>query len=289
MQDTTAPDLTIPEDYAAECSEEHPLENAVFFDNCEGVELTVMTDTIQGAQSYVVTREFTATDACGNSTSAVQTITISDTQPPAFVGALPEDGLAECASLPEAEVLEAVDNCGNASVTLSELEIPGDCEGRFTLERTWTATDNAGNTTSHTQILTVQDLTSPELVVPDDYSASCSDVLTLDEATANDNCSAVTVTLEVDTVSWQLPQLVCAGAEVHRDGWMRQHQRAHPNHHGERRRSACVQRSAARRCLAECHAVPEAALLTASDNCADVEGGVLRGHPQPQNATKPTR
>ena len=49
VQDTTAPSLTIPEDYAAECSEEHPLEDAVFNDNCEGVQLTVMTDTIQGA------------------------------------------------------------------------------------------------------------------------------------------------------------------------------------------------------------------------------------------------
>ena len=271
VQDTTAPDLTIPEDYAAECSEEHPLENAVFFDNCEGVELTVMTDTIQGAQSYVVTREFTATDACGNSTSAVQTITISDTQPPAFVGALPEDGLAECASLPEAEVLEAVDNCGNASVTLSELEIPGDCEGRFTLERTWTATDNAGNTTSHTQILTVQDLTSPELVVPDDYSASCSDVLTLDEATATDNCSAVTVTLEVDTVFGNCPNsFVMERKFTAVDGCGNTSVRTQTITVTDDE-APVFNEALPEDVLAECHAVPEAAILTASDNCTAVE------------------
>ena len=207
VQDNTAPDLTIPEDYAAECSEEHPLENAVFFDNCEGVELMVVTDTIQGDQSYVVRREFTAVDACGNSTSGVQTITISDTEPPVFVGDLPLDGMAECSVVPAADMLEAVDNCGVATVELVETEIAGDCAGRYTLERTWTATDNAGHSVSHTQILTVQDLTSPELDIPSDYSASCSEVLEFEEATATDNCSEVTITLGSGHRLWQLPQL----------------------------------------------------------------------------------
>ena len=147
-----------------------------------------MTDTIPGDQSYVVRREFTAVDACGNSSSGVQTITISDTEPPMFVGDLPLDGMAECSVVPAADMLEAVDNAAWPSWTRGN-GIAGDCAGRYTLERTWTATDNAGHSVSHTQILTVQDLTSPELEVPADYSASCSDVPLLEDATATDNCS----------------------------------------------------------------------------------------------------
>ena len=45
----------------------------------------------QGDQSYVVRREFTAVDACGN--FGRQTITVSDTEP-LFVGDLPS-GMAE--------------------------------------------------------------------------------------------------------------------------------------------------------------------------------------------------
>ena len=181
----------------------------MFSDNCPGAELVVVTDTIQGDQSYVVRREFTAVDACGNSSSGVQTITVSDTEPPVFVGDLPLDGMAECSGVPAADMLEAVDNCGVATVELVETEIAGDCTGRYTLERTWTATDNAGHSVSHTQILTVQDLTSPELDIPSDYSASCSEVLVFEDATATDNCSEVTITLEVDTVPGLAPTPSC--------------------------------------------------------------------------------
>ena len=156
-------------------------------------------------------------------------------------------------------------------MTLSELEIPGDCEGRFTLERTWTATDNAGNTTSHTQILTVQDLTSPELVVPDDYSASCSDVLTLDEATATDNCSAVTVTLEVDTVFGDCPNsFVMERRFTAMDGCGNTSVRTQTITVTDDE-APVFNEALPEDVLAECHAVPEAAILTASDNCTDVE------------------
>ena len=270
VQDTTEPTLSVPASYSAECSDPHPMANAVFSDNCPGAELVVVTDTIPGDLFYVVRREFTAVDACGNSSSGIQTITVSDNEPPVFVGDLPLDGMAECSVVPAADMLEAVDNCGVAMVELVETEIAGDCAGRYTLERTWTATDNAGHSVSHTQILTVQDLTSPELEVPSDYSASCSEVLVLEDATATDNCSEVTITLEVDTVFGACPNAFvmerkftamddCGNTSIRTQTITVSDEEA-PVFNEDLPADVMV----------ECHEVPEAATLTASDNCTDM-------------------
>ena len=270
VQDTTEPTLNVPASYSAACGDPHPMANAVFSDNCPGAELVVVTDTIPGDLFYVVRREFTAIDACGNSSSGIQTITVSDTEPPVFVGDLPLDGMAECSVVPAADMLEAVDNCGVAMVELVETEIAGDCEGRYTLERTWTASDNAGHSISHTQILTVQDFTSPELEIPSDYSASCSDVLVLEDATATDNCSEVTITLEVDTVFGACPNAFvmerkftamddCGNTSIRTQTITVSDEEA-PVFNEDLPADVMV----------ECHEVPEAAILTASDNCTDM-------------------
>ena len=60
--------------------------------------ISEMADTAYScANSYVVTRTFTAMDECGNSVSATQTITIEDTTDPELM--IPADYTAECAML----------------------------------------------------------------------------------------------------------------------------------------------------------------------------------------------
>ena len=85
--------------------------------------------------------------------------------------------------------------------------LPGDCEGSLTVTRTFTATDDAGNSTSATQTITVQDTTAPELTIPADYTAECTEELTFDDATATDNCSAVTLDVTSETLAGE-----CANA-----------------------------------------------------------------------------
>ena len=56
---------SVAADYTAECSDEHPMDEATATDNCGEVVITVEEVTTAGAcdGDYVITRTFTATDA----------------------------------------------------------------------------------------------------------------------------------------------------------------------------------------------------------------------------------
>ena len=159
--DTTAPVLTIPADYTAECSDEHPMDDATATDNCGEVTITVEEETTPGACAgdYVITRTFTATDDCGNATSATQTITIVDTTAPVLT--IPADYTAECSDAHPMDDATATDNCGEVTITVEEETTPGACAGDYVITRTFTATDDCGNATSATQTITIVDTTAP--------------------------------------------------------------------------------------------------------------------------------
>ena len=95
----------------------------------------------------------------------------------------------------------ASDNCGEVTIEVSSETIAGDAAGNYTVVRTFTATDDAGNSTSAQQTITVQDTTAPELSIPADYTSECSDDLILDDATASDNCGEVTIEVSSETIA----------------------------------------------------------------------------------------
>ena len=51
------------------------------------------------------------------------------------------------------EDASATDNCGNFEITLVTETVPGDAAGNYTILRTFTATDDAGNFTTLTQTI----------------------------------------------------------------------------------------------------------------------------------------
>ena len=65
---------------------------------------------------------------------------------------------------------------------------------------TFTATDDAGNSASASQTITVQDTTAPEFTVPADYTVECSDEMPMDDAVASDNCGEVTIEVSSETM-----------------------------------------------------------------------------------------
>ena len=147
--------------------------------------------------SRTVTRTWTVTDQCGNTTSRDQIITIEDNQAPSFNETLPGDKTMECAA-DDAAVLTASDNCSDVEVIFTADTLAGDCPNRYTVTRNWYVEDACGNSNSHQQIITVVDDTEPiwnEEVLPQDMTLDCAhpEAAVL---TAYDNCTDVSVEFE---------------------------------------------------------------------------------------------
>jgi len=156
--DTTAPEFveTLPSDVRMECDETLPAALTLTAEDGCSEAAVVFSEEIVDVQcenTYTIVRTWTATDACGNSVSHTQRIFIEDTTAPIFVSNLPEDMYLSCDRIPEAPVLDAVDNCGEVTVTLEEYEEPGDCSSKYQLIRIWTAEDGCGNTAVHRQVI----------------------------------------------------------------------------------------------------------------------------------------
>ena len=158
---------------------------------------------------YILTRTWVATDTLGNTTTHTQTVTVQDTTAPTFNEELPADITAQCDNVPEEQTLTAADNCGDATVAFNETTTDGDCPGNYTINRTWTATDACGNTTTHNQTVTVQDTTAPTFngTLPFYIKAECDDIPEPTILTASDNCGDATVTFSETTSERSCPVL----------------------------------------------------------------------------------
>ena len=169
-------------------------------DNCSGVEWSndfngnYIPDCGDAGEVDVT---FIATDACGNTSTSVAIFKIIDTTPPQILSA-PDDITVECDNVPAPAPLSATDICDDNVLPLYyENVIPSpDCAGdAYQIIRSWVATDDCGNSSEVTQIVTVEDNTPPELLgVPADITADCNDIPDIpeinDDITANDNCDA---------------------------------------------------------------------------------------------------
>ena len=141
------------------------------------------------ADSYTLVRTFTATDACGNTATASQVVTVSDGGAPALVG-VPGNRVIACEEELPSEAPTATDAC-DTEVTITESRVtePGACPGAYVVIRTWTATDNCGNTVSASQRVEVGDRAEPTFTsVPAAVTIACGDALPTDQPSATDNC-----------------------------------------------------------------------------------------------------
>jgi gliding motility-associated-like protein len=161
------------------------------------------------------TRTWTATDRCGMTTTASQTITVVDNQAPEFNSAQPADITVNCDAIPAPVNLTAYDSCfGTITVTPTETRqnITGACANNYRLIRTWTATDGCNNSSTLTQIITVQDTTRPVFTVapPRDTTVNCNSVPAAATLTATDNCTPGMITVTSTDVRQNIPGAQCA-------------------------------------------------------------------------------
>jgi streptogramin lyase len=194
--DTTAPILTIPADTIVECSEDTSSAAtgvATGSDTCGSVTITESDESVAGCgNTSVITRTWKVTDACSNETIGTQTITVVDTTAPVLAG-VPADATVECDSVPVKASPTASDDCDdNPYIAYVEVRKDGNCPNNYTLTRTWTATDDCGNASRKSQVITVQDLTPPVVIanlvpVPSQKKMKKKGCFTV-EFSATDNC-----------------------------------------------------------------------------------------------------
>ncbi|MFV8328494.1 gliding motility-associated C-terminal domain-containing protein, partial [Flavobacterium sp. ZS1P14] len=272
VQDKTAPVLSLaPADVTAECSAVPATATLTATDNCDAdPKVTFKEVKTEGncASNYTLTRTWTATDVCGNTASKSQVITVQDKTAP-VLSLAPADITVECSAVPATATLTATDNCdADPKVTFKEVKTEGNCASNYTLTRTWTATDVCGNTTSKSQVITVQDKTAPVLsLAPADVTAECSAVPATATLTATDNCDAdpkVTFN-EVRTDG------NCASNYTLTRTWTATDVCGNTASKSQvitvQDKTAPVLSEAPADVTAECSAVPAASTLTATDNC----------------------
>src|SRR5207244_11663353 len=110
--------------------------------------------------TFDATRTWQATDACGNSSSCSQRVTIVDTTAPIIkcssTNKSVEQGAAWTFDAPT-----ATDNSGSATITIlsTVTNVTGYCGSTFDATRTWQATDACGNSSSCSQKMTIVNTT----------------------------------------------------------------------------------------------------------------------------------
>ncbi len=209
IEDTTAPDVMAAADATVECDgagNSVDLSNwldsnggATATDACGGVMWTNDFDALSDdcGATGAATVTFTATDDCGNATSTTATFTIEDNEAPAFTF-VPGDYTISCEESLVYEGAEAMDVCGNASVSLiEEIILDANCPQAYMIVRTFTATDDCGNTSEASQTISIVDETAPVFTAQATIEINCEDWPdgTL-YAEASDNCGNVFMSFE---------------------------------------------------------------------------------------------
>lgn len=207
VQDTIAPDWNeaIPADVTIGCGELEDAPVITATDNCDEAIEVVFSEEIVGEETgcsveYQVVRTWTAIDCSGNIQSATQTISVVDESLPEWDVEIPAVAYVECDAIPDPSLVTASDNCdAEVEITFDEVFEPGPCPNRYVLHRTWTATDECGNSIQATQDLTVLDSTAPEWVgelPPAQVTVtSCDDIPEPPVLEAVDNCDGETLVI----------------------------------------------------------------------------------------------
>ncbi|PVW11606.1 HYR domain-containing protein, partial [Marixanthomonas spongiae] len=212
VEDTVAPtlycnvDLTADTDFG-ECYATVYFPDALATDNCSGVTVVQTAGLPSGSQFPVgvSTVEFTATDASGNSSVCTFDITVEDNEAP----------IAVCEN-----ITVQLDEFGSASITAADLDGGStdacgvdtiainqdtfDCSNVGDNNVTLTVTDVNGNVSSCTAVVTVEDITAPEVVCQDitvqlDATGTVS-ITGMDvDGGSTDACGIASYDLDIDT------------------------------------------------------------------------------------------
>jgi hypothetical protein len=182
--------VNAPGEVTVECNDLAGYPYPEVYDDCGGTVLISFEDQPQGSGcAYDIIRVYTATDMCGNMATAEQLIHVMDMTPPTFIG-FSGNQYVSCNEVPNAEEIQAVDACSaNVDIQFSEQVFGEGCE--YYIQRSWTATDECGNSASIVNLVYVSDEIAPVIEgVPANVVLDCYGVVpSPDSPTIVDNCS----------------------------------------------------------------------------------------------------
>jgi len=209
IEDNDAPMYTTPADIELDCDVDiNDLTltgSPTGVTDCSAIMDTTYSDTpgIDGCDGTgSIIRSWVVTDACGNSGTQTQIITLVDNTPPTITA--PADIEIVCELDPQDTTITGgdyivTDNCSASFiVTFSDVTTPA-CGMTGTIERTWSAEDECGNIATAVQMITIIDTVPPTAICMNiTIDFNMGDV-TLDPSDVDggsfDNCGDVTLAL----------------------------------------------------------------------------------------------
>ncbi len=194
----------VPANTAIGCDDPTPADDPTASGGCGNISVVENPITQTGSCPQTLTRTWTATDACDNTATTSQIITVNDNIAPVLPAA-PTTLTVSCAAdvpTPAASTLIATNNCGQADMVITPTDVISNqtCPNRFTITRTWMATDACGNISATTQTIIVNDQTTPALPLPIPASLTlvcAADIPTAASSTmvATNNCGEPNMTI----------------------------------------------------------------------------------------------
>lgn len=183
--DRKAPSIVCPPNITVQIANNCRLDTGLVYtgsptgtDNCGAFRISYTNDftglsSCNNTGSFI--RRFVVTDACNNSSTCNQIISIADnTKPvitcPANTTVYRSESCGIDTSLNQTGRATANDNCGLALITYRTINNLFLCNKTGSLTRIFTATDACGNTSSCQQTITVLDITPSSITCPPDIT-----------------------------------------------------------------------------------------------------------------------
>ncbi|MBS0009851.1 MAG: HYR domain-containing protein [Bacteroidales bacterium] len=202
IDDTTPPTASDPAPVSVECLSDVPAPDVNVVtdeaDNCTADPLVTYIDDVSsgGACPLTITRTYRVSDDCGNSIDVEQLITVNDVTPPTASkpGPLSVECLSDVPAPDPTVVTDEADNCTAAPVVAFVNDVSDGNTCPETITRTYSVTDECGNSITVEQVISVHDLTPPTASNPGPVNVECpADVPVPDISVvsdAADNCGA---------------------------------------------------------------------------------------------------
>ena len=221
ISNITPPTASNPAGVTVECIDDVPAADVSVVtdavDNCTAIPTVAFVEDVSDGNTCpeIITRTYSVTDDCGNVANLTQTITVNDSTPP--TASNPAGLIFECIGdvpTPDISVVnDAADNC-TAVPTVSFVEDVSDgntCPEIIT--RTYSVTDDCGNSINVTQTITINDITPPTASNPANINIPLApvpapDITVVTDAADNCTLSPIVAFVEDQSDGGDCPEVI---------------------------------------------------------------------------------